>query len=218
MSKDSNYDHDYNIIYKSFNNLLKLLQHQGYNIEGEKDISLEELQSRIETNTINFLVKKENDEKCYVVYHLIKQLRPSHIHEYTEDIYQFRELINHSDQLIIITKDNFNFSTKSGLSDTIQSSIHDLYREFNFYINIFPISILQFSILEHCLVPKHKKLTKTEEIHFLEKYNINNKNIIPTISRYDTVAKSIGLRPSEICEITRKSKTTILSNYYRVCI
>ena len=218
MPKESNYDHDYNVIYKSFNHLLKLLDHQGYNIEGEKDISLEELQARIESNTINFLVKKENDEKCYVIYHITKQLRPSHIHEYTEDIFQFRELLKKDDQLIIITKDNFNFSNKTGLSDTIQNVIHDLYRDFGFYVNIFPSCILQFSILEHSLVPKHKKLTKEEETLFLEKYNITNKNNIPTISRYDTVAKSIGLRPGEICEIIRKSKTTILSKYYRVCI
>ena len=219
MSKETTYDHDYNTIFKSFCNILKLLSQQGYNIDTEKDVSLTELQSRIETNTINFLVEKENGEKCYVIYHIIKQLRPAHIHEYTEDIFEFREILKPEDQLIIITKDKFNMTTKSGLSDTIVNVINELYRDFKFYINVFPRESLQFSVLEHCSVPKHEKMSKENEVALIKKYNINNKyKNMPTIPRFDAAAKSIGLRPGEICEITRPSKTTILSKYYRVCI
>jgi len=171
MSKET-YDYDFNIIYKSFVNMIKLLEHQGFNTDSQKDISLIELQNRIETNTINFKLENTTGESCYVIYHINKQLRPSHIQEYSEDIYQFRELIKSSDQLIIITKDKFNYSNSSGLSDTIENAINDLYNDFNFYINIFPISILQFSILDHKLVPKHIKLTNEESVAFRKKYKI----------------------------------------------
>ena len=40
---------------------------------------------------------------------------------------------------------------------------------------------------------------------------------MPQISRYDPVAQAIGLRPGQICKITRPSKTAITSNYYRIC-
>ena len=136
MSKE-NYGYDFNIIYKGYNNLIKHLKHQGFNTEPHKDISLVELQNRIETNTINFKVEDTFGNACYVIYHINKQLRPSHIQEYTEDIYQFREVIKNTDQLIIITKDNFNYSNSSGLSDTIENTINDLYNDFKFYINVF---------------------------------------------------------------------------------
>jgi len=217
MSKET-YDYDFNIIYKSFVNMIKLLEHQGFNTDSQKDISLIELQNRIETNTINFKVENTTGEYCYVIYHINKQLRPSHIQEYSEDIYQFRELIKNSDQLIIITKDKFNYSNSSGLSDTIENTINDLYNDFNFYINIFPISILQFSILDHKLVPKHIKLTNEESVAFRKKYKIQKDSNIPSISKFDPVSKAIGLRPGNICKIFRPSKTVIESIYYRICI
>jgi DNA-directed RNA polymerase subunit H (RpoH/RPB5) len=213
MSKDS-HEHNFNLIYKSFINTLKLLEHQGFNIDSEKDISLTELQNRIETNNINFLVENKTGGKCYIIYHITKQLRPTHIHEYTDDIYQFRELLSETDQLIIITKDKFNFSNTSGLSDTIEKSMNHL----KYYLNIFPISSLQFSILEHTLVPKHTKLNNEEVKQMMEKYKITKSSNIPTISKYDPVAKAIGLRPGEICEIIRPSKTVVESKYYRICI
>ena len=141
MSKE-NHEHDFNVIYKSFTNILKNLHHQGYDIESQKDVSLTELQNRIETGNINFLVESKTKNKCYVIYHIMKQLRPSHIHEYIEDIYEFREILN--------------------------------------------------------------KIT-----------NVSN---IPTISKFDPISKAIGLKPGEICEITRQSKTVVESKYYRICI
>lgn len=217
MSKE-NQDHDFNLIYKSFNNILKYLNHQGFNVDSEKDISLTELQNRIETSNINFVVESENGEKCYVVYHIMKQLRPTHIHEYIEDIYEFREILKKTDQLIIITKDNFNFSNNSGLSDTIEKTINDVYEELKYYINIFPISTLQFCVIDHVLVPKHIKLNQEEVLEFMKKYKITNKSNIPSISKFDAVSKAIGLRPGDICEITRQSKTVVESKYYRICI
>ena len=50
------------------------------------------------------------------------------------------------------------------------------------------------------------------------RYNITDKVQFPDISRFDPVAQVIGLRPGQVCEITRASKTAIESKYYRVCI
>ena len=216
-SSKENLDLNFNEIYKSFINLISLLDKQGYDISKEKDISLQELQVRIETDTINFLVESE-EKKCYVIFHVAKQLRPSHINEYSEDIFQFRQLIKSTDQLIIVSKDSFNYTNHSGLSDTIENSLIDIYREYKLYINVFLLSTLQFNILEHTLVPKHTILTDVQISHFKKKYNIDDDSKIPEISRFDPVVKAIGMKPGEICEITRPSKTTIESIYYRICI
>ena len=217
MSGKENFDLNFNQIYKGFINLILLLEKQGYDISKEKDISLQELQTRIETNTINFMVEG-NDKKCYVIYHLSKQLRPSHIQEYSEDIYQFREIIEPTDQLIIVSKDKFNTSTNTGLSITIENVITSLYSSLQFYINVFVISTLQFDILSHSLVPKHEILTNDEVAIFKKKYNIVKDSTIPTISRFDPVVKAIGMKPGQICKITRPSKICVESLYYRICI
>ena len=43
-------------------------------------------------------------------------------------------------------------------------------------------------------------------------------NQLPEISRFDPVAQAIGMRPGNICEIIRPSKTAIYAPYYRICV
>ena len=50
-----------------------------------------------------------------------------------------------------------------------------------------------------------------------ERYNIVNDSGFPTISRFDPVSQVLGIRPGNLCEITRSSKTAITSKYYRIC-
>ena len=50
------------------------------------------------------------------------------------------------------------------------------------------------------------------------KYNITDDAQFPDISRFDPVAKIIGIRPGQVCEIIRPSKTAIDGKYYRICI
>ena len=56
-----------------------------------------------------------------------------------------------------------------------------------------------------------------EEQEILKTYNITKGDEIPEISRFDPVSIAIGLRPNELCEITRPSTSSITSMYYRIC-
>jgi DNA-directed RNA polymerase subunit H (RpoH/RPB5) len=67
-------------------------------------------------------------------------------------------------------------------------------------------------------VPSHRILTIPETIKIRSRYNIMNDGQFPDISRFDPVAQAIGIRPSEVCEIIRPSKTAISAPYYRICI
>ena len=49
------------------------------------------------------------------------------------------------------------------------------------------------------------------------KYNITSDDMIPGISRFSPVAQVLGIRPGQLCEIVRPSKTSITSNFYRIC-
>jgi DNA-directed RNA polymerase subunit H (RpoH/RPB5) len=61
-------------------------------------------------------------------------------------------------------------------------------------------------------------MPEKEVKEIMKKYNILEKTQFPEISRFDPVAKIIGLRPGNVCHIIRPSKTAIETNYYRVCI
>jgi DNA-directed RNA polymerase subunit H (RpoH/RPB5) len=67
------------------------------------------------------------------------------------------------------------------------------------------------------LVPPHRILSNAEKIAIKTKYNIMDDVQFPDISRFDPVAQAIGIRPGQVCEIIRPSKTAISAPYYRIC-
>ncbi len=76
---------------------------------------------------------------------------------------------------------------------------------------------LQFNILEHKLVFPHRILNEREDKEIRKKYFITSDEQLPEISRFDPVAMAIGMRPGQICEITRSSKTAVETKFYRLC-
>ena len=67
------------------------------------------------------------------------------------------------------------------------------------------------------MVPEHIILNKLEKDAVYKKYNIINDSQLPEISRFDPVAKVLGMRPDSVCEINRPNKSAIVSKYYRLC-
>ena len=114
------------------------------------------------------------------------------------------------DDFIIITKDDTN--------DTLKKIMNTIWNKDNIYINIYNFNNYKFNILKHEMVPNHRVLMDDEKHDIIKKYNIINQSQFPEISRYDPVAQAIGLRPGQLCEITRKSPTSIVSFYYRICL
>jgi DNA-directed RNA polymerase subunit H (RpoH/RPB5) len=92
-----------------------------------------------------------------------------------------------------------------------------MWAQYNYFIIIFTLDQLQFNILNHQYVPQHEVLSKSETERVLKRFNITDIDQLPNISRYDPVAQAIGIRPGQVCKITRPSKTSITSEYYRIC-
>jgi DNA-directed RNA polymerase subunit H (RpoH/RPB5) len=67
-------------------------------------------------------------------------------------------------------------------------------------------------------LPSHRILSTSESTVIKMRYNIMEDSQLPELSRFDPVAQAIGIRPGEICEILRPSKTAISAYYYRICI
>ena len=198
-----------NQIYKSRNVILDILNKRGFDVNDYKGSSISEIHSMYKNEQLDMLVNKI-DKKVYVKYYLAKNsIRDSIIYEYIDDLFNIDNILTKKDDLIIITKTQPN--------DTIIKLLKDIYNEENIFITIICIKNLQFNILNHSLVPPHKVLNDDEKKKVFIKYNIQSDNQVPTISRFDPVSLVIGLRPTELCEIIRPSKTSITSKFYRLC-
>jgi DNA-directed RNA polymerase subunit H (RpoH/RPB5) len=164
---------------------------------------------------LDMLVEKPEGErvtKMYVQYYLGKVLKEQNIQAIIEDLFNLEEepVLSKNDILCIVIKDDIN--------ETLINLLKHIWEQDGIFIIIQSLKRLQFNILNHTLVPPHRIMTLAEIETIKKKYNITDNSLFPEISRFDPVAKSIFIRPGEVCEITRPSKSAIESFYYRICI
>ena len=118
-----------------------------------------------------------------------------------------------------LTKDDTLYIIiKYEINETLTNLIKHIWESQGIFIIIQNIKRLQFNILEHALVPPHRLLNDNEVHNIKNKYNITDNSQFPDISRFDPVAQVICLRPGQVCEIERPSKTSITAYYYRICV
>lgn len=197
-------------VFKSRNIILSLLERQGYNITNYQGSSINEVHSMYQTKQMDMLVtNEENNKKAYIKYHLNKNLRHNNIYDYIEDLYNLEQILTKQDDLIIVIKDEPN--------EPLLKILSNIWEQDEIFITVFNITRLQFNILEHTLVPPHRKLLLEEANDIKKKYNITDDSQIPDISRFSPVAQAIALRPGDLCEIIRPSRTSITSKFYRIC-
>lgn len=206
-------------IYKARKTILELMDKQGYNISDYNNFSVNEVNSMKQNNQLDMLLEKKvgkdddynkKPRKIYIRFYLTKMIRPANVQEMIDDLFNLEEILTKDDTLFIITKDEMN--------ETIINELKHIWEQDGLFIVIENIKRLQFNILNHSLVPKHEIISDKEVGEVMQKYNIKSKIEFPDISRFDPVARVIGLRPGDICKITRPSKTSIKTNYYRICI
>ena len=196
-------------IYKSRNNLLDMLESLDYNVDDYKGFTISELDTIFTNKQLDMLLTNTiNNKKIYIKYYIDKSLRPQNLYEMIEDLFTIEEILEKEDTLMVIIKDEPN--------ETIQKLLSEIFINDSHFVTVINIQRLQFNILNHSMVPKHKISREEEKDLVIKKFNIVDDNI-PEISRFDPVAQVIGIRPGEYCEITRPSKTSITSQFYRIC-
>ena len=198
-------------LYKSRKILLELLDARGYDIDEWNDFSINEVQAMYNNEQLDLLLThKTSDKKIYVKYHIQKKLNYGNVCSYVEDIFVTEEILKKDDELIIFTKHKPN--------DTLVKCMKMLFINDNQFVNIYNMKQYLFNILNHINVPPHRVLSEKEKKEIYMKYNVTRDSQMPEIDRFDPVAQAIGLRPGELCEITRSSPTSITSKYYRFCL
>lgn len=197
-------------IFKSRNNILELLKAQGYDTATYDGASVADVHSMLQANQMDMLVTvPKTGKKAYVKYHLEKTLRINTIYDYIEDLMNLENILQKSDDLIIIIRDEPN--------DSLQKNLKNIWEQDGVFVNVFNIKRLQFNILEHSLVPPHRPLSEKEANEIREKFHIQSDSQLPDIGRFSPVAQAIGLRPGQLCEIIRPSRTAVNAPFYRIC-
>jgi len=205
-------------IYNSRKIILELMDKQGYNTNDYANFSINEVNSMKQNNQLDMLLETREDKvsqetpkkKIYIRYYLSVRPAPKNIQEMIDDLFILTETLKKDDTLFIIIKDEPN--------ETLINEIKHIWESEGIFIVIESIKRLQFNILEHVLVPSHRVMLDSEVKEIMKKYNITSITQFPDISRFDPVSRIIGLRPGQICHIIRPSKTSIETNYYRVCV
>jgi DNA-directed RNA polymerase subunit H (RpoH/RPB5) len=205
-------------IFNSRKNILELMQKQGYNVNDYSNFSINEVNSMKLNNQLDMLLETSDDNvtdetpkrKIYIRYYLTSRPAPKNIQEMIDDLFILTETLKKTDTLFIIIKDDPN--------ETLINELKHIWESEGIFIVVESIKRLQFNILEHALVPPHRVMLESEVKQIMTKYNITDKTQFPDISRFDPVARVIGLRPGQVCNIIRASKTAIETNYYRICV
>ena len=197
-------------VFKSRQNLLKLLNEQKYDIKDYEEFSVNEVHIMFNNKQLDMLMSQPQDnKKIYVKYHLAKTLRRENINDYIDDLYNLEQVLTKGDTLMIVIKQEPH--------DPLLAILNQIWEQEGIFIIIYNLERLQYNILEHSYVPKHIILNNEEVEQLKKTFNITNNKELPQISRYDPVALAIGMRPGQICKIIRPSKTAITTDYYRIC-
>ena len=192
-------------IYNSRKIILNLMKKQNYNIDEYSNFSINEVNSMLQNNQLDIKLEKNTKEnKAYIHYYLgktAKTITAKNLQDMIDDLFMVEEILTKNDTLFIILKTDIN--------ETITNVLKNIWEKDGIFIVIINIQRLQFNILEHSLVPPHRILSNDELEEVKIKYNINKLSQLPEISRFDPVAQVIGIRPGQVCEIIRSSKTAV---------
>lgn len=204
-------------IYKSRTILLELMGMQGYNVYDYEGFTVNEVNTMKVNNQLDMILEKNTEDvdlkrktKIYIRYYLAKSLRPQNLQEMIDDLFNTEEVLTKYDTLFIVVKDEVN--------ETLLNALKHIWEQEKIFIVIQNLKRLQFNILKHVLVPPHRILSNAEVLAVKKRYNVMSDAQFPDISRFDPVAQAIGIRPGQVCEIIRPSKTAISAPYYRICM
>ena len=189
-------------VYNSRKTLMSYLKNENYECDDYDEFSINDVSSMFSNNQLDLLLTNSTNNKIYVKYHLEKTLRPNVLYDIIEDLYNTEAILTKEDTLVLIIKDEPN--------ESLVKILKTIWDQEGIFIVVFSIKHLLINILEHTYVPKHIKLSNSEQLALNEKFNIENNSQMPEISRFDPVSRAIFMRPGQVCKIIRYSDSSLI--------
>jgi len=198
------------LYHTSRKNILDILYTRGFDVSGYTGASIQEVEIMSSNEQLDMLVTSSDGKSVYVKYNTKKSIRQQTLNEFVNEMFKGdKPILKKTDDMIIIDSIDANDTTKKVLSD--------IWDKQHIYMSVISIRSVMFNILKHQLVPQHRAMTMEEKKKIELDYNIISDSKYPDISRFSPVAAVIGLRPGQLCEIIRPSRTAVTSSYYRIC-
>jgi DNA-directed RNA polymerase subunit H (RpoH/RPB5) len=213
-------------IYKSRETILEQLEMQGYDTSNYKGVDINEINSAYETSMLDMIVEKKEEnmedgqefkgeretinKKLYVHYSIDGKLSQSKIQTLIDDLFITEEILSINDTLFIISDNDPNA--------TINNFVHHIWEKDKIFVVMQSIKRLKFNVLLHDLQPKFRILSDLEVNDVRKRYNIIDDKNWPEISRFDPVCRATFIRPGQIFEVLRPSRSALVSKYYLMCI
>lgn len=203
-----------NKICVSRNNLLEIMQTNGFDTSSYKQTSIDELYNLINTNNLDMILESPTkDKKIYICYYITDTLSVSVLHGIVDKLFDNTQELNAAtDTLYMVV--NINTSSSGYITDALKMALQTIWVERGINVILEELVRLQFNILRHVLVAKHTILDANAETAITARYA---KKDMPKLTRFDPVARAICARPGQIIHTLRPSETAILSDYYRIC-
>ena len=196
--------------------IIEMLENRGYDVSSVSSFTPF---TNITDDMENMSIKLEkNGKELIQVYYEVTSSRTNNkkLSKRIEDIVAKRSESDKSKELTIV------FLVCDEMTPSVKEAVRILSAKYGVFIQIFPIRHLMFNVTKHKSVPKHVRIKKDEYgpylSDFLESLHIETLDNLPKILDSDPVAMFIGLRPGDMCKITRPSQSAGKHVVYRYCI
>ena len=208
-------------ISKSRQNILELMSSNGYDTTDYNNFTKSEVNAMNVYQQLDMIMSKPVDgSKIYVRFELTSKVNATVINRLIEELYYGNSVVGESGEEpepILKKTDILYIVFKADPNETMTNLLKQKWETDHIYIISQSLDRLQFNILKHVLVPPHRIMEK-EEVEELQRLRHIKMEEFPKISRFDPVAQAICIKPGQLCEISRPSKTAIVSKYYRLCV
>ena len=212
-----------NTIISSRKIILEMLGMRGYDVtsydnfsQKEIDVMIQSLPSKTQKNVPTALdmqcKHKTKDKSIHVLYNFSSKLKIQTIETILMTMIE-NETLKENDDVIILSKDTISNE------HIFDSQLDALYKKMKnkYFTQEFTIDKLLINIMKHELVPEHRIIDDTEKTSMLDQFDINSYSQLPLILKTDPVAKFLGMKRGDVCEIRKPSETAGEYIYYRYC-
>lgn len=208
------------IILRSRQTILDILDERGYDVTAYRNISPEQILTLAEKNTValNVFAPKRADSNApcdrAVIFYSINQRIRNRLGTFVRDIFEEAQAdptvkINKGDDIIVILNEPYQ--------EAFDKTSYEMWSGGKVRMVFFHIKQLVSHPGRHVLVPPHRKLTEDEEKAVMARLHIKSKSQFPAIKHDDIQSRVLGLVPGNVVEIQRPSPTAGVALYYRAC-
>jgi DNA-directed RNA polymerase subunit H (RpoH/RPB5) len=202
------------MFYRARNNLMRLLEHRGFNVENlvmESPELISELINNDDQILLSYyldtLPEVESVRKCKVYF--IKSLTIQSVlttvkQSLEEDA--FEPLVPNRDEVLILT---FGVPSEATIKNSISfGKTHKLC------VDVIALQHLCFYVLNHELVPEYEILRGEERENILKAMCLREEKQLPCIRKDDIISRYLGLRSGDIVRVRNKTPSFVS---YSIC-